>query len=204
MSVPHLCLRPTVCPSPLSRAHCVSVPHLCLGPTVCLSLTSVSGPLCVPHLCLGPTVCLSLTSVSGPLCVCPSPLSRAHCVSVPHLCLGPTVCLSLTSVSGPLCVCPPPLSPAHCVSVPDLCLGLTVCPSPLSCAHAQVFTADAMLKYLRMFNFLWRGKRMEYCLANMWREQIANNRKLQTIKGIHNVLITCHTLSLDSRPILTN
>ena len=138
-----------------------------------------SGSLCVcPHLCLRPTVC-------------PSPLSRAHCVSVPHLCLR-------------LTVCPPPLSPAHCVSVPDLCLGLTVCPSPLSCAHAQVFTADAMLKYLRMFNFLWRGKRMEYCLANMWREQIANNRKLQTIKGIHHVLITCHTLSLDSRPILTN
>ena len=71
-------------------------------------------------------------------------------------------------------------------------------PIPVCClsrAHAQVFTADAMLKYLRMFNFLWRGKRMEYCLANMWREQIANNRKLQTIKGIHHVLITCHTLS---------
>ncbi len=55
----------------------------------------------------------------------------------------------------------------------------------------QVFTADAMLKYLRMFNFLWRGKRMEYCLANMWRNQTANHRTLSTIKGIVIIRYCC-------------
>ena len=49
----------------------------------------------------------------------------------------------------------------------------------------QVFTMEAMMRYLRVFNFLWRAKRIEYCLANMWREQTAQHRSLQTITGEH-------------------
>lgn len=53
---------------------------------------------------------------------------------------------------------------------------------------STVFTGEAMLKYLRVFNFLWRGKRMEYCLASMWREQTSNARLLQPIRVLGGVL----------------
>ena len=49
--------------------------------------------------------------------------------------------------------------------------------------HLQVFTSETMLKYLRVFNLLWRAKRMEHCLANMWRDQMSHHRTLQTIPG---------------------
>ena len=52
-----------------------------------------------------------------------------------------------------------------------------------------------MMRYLRVFNFLWRAKRIEYCLANMWREQTAQHRSLQTITGetclLIRVVVTC-------------
>lgn len=57
-----------------------------------------------------------------------------------------------------------------------------------------VFTMEATMKYLRVFNFLWRAKRIEYCLANMWREQTAQHRALQTITELRSVLHQCHLL----------
>ena len=36
---------------------------------------------------------------------------------------------------------------------------------------STVFTQDTMIFYLRIFNFLWRAKRMEYALANLWRQK---------------------------------
>ena len=46
-----------------------------------------------------------------------------------------------------------------------------------------MFNDDAMLKYLQVFNFLWRGKRMEYCLTSMLREQTSSARLLQPLTG---------------------
>jgi len=37
--------------------------------------------------------------------------------------------------------------------------------------------------YLRVFNFLWRAKRMEYILAMIWKNQISNARTLRAIPG---------------------
>ncbi len=60
--------------------------------------------------------------------------------------------------------------------------------------HTQVFTAETMLCYLRVFNLLWRAKRMEYCLANMWRDQTSNYRALYTIHELRPVLHQCNLL----------
>ena len=49
----------------------------------------------------------------------------------------------------------------------------------------QVFSGESMLKYLRVFNFLWRGKRMEYCLVGMWREQTAHSKVLKALPGMY-------------------
>ncbi len=40
-----------------------------------------------------------------------------------------------------------------------------------------------MVKYLRIFNFLWRAKRMEYVLAGVWKSQLGNARLLRSIPG---------------------
>ena len=49
---------------------------------------------------------------------------------------------------------------------------------------STVFTQEVMLQYLRVFNFLWRAKRMEHCLANMWRNQAAYYAVVEQIPGV--------------------
>lgn len=51
----------------------------------------------------------------------------------------------------------------------------------------KVFTPESMIMYLRVFNFLWRAKRMEYILAGVWKGQMANARLLRAVPGIHFV-----------------
>ena len=46
-----------------------------------------------------------------------------------------------------------------------------------------MFTPECMIMYLRVFNFLWRAKRMEYILAGVWKGQMANARFLRAIPG---------------------
>lgn len=41
-----------------------------------------------------------------------------------------------------------------------------------------------MVIYLRVFNFLWRAKRMEYILAGIWKGQMTNSRMLKSVPGI--------------------
>lgn len=37
--------------------------------------------------------------------------------------------------------------------------------------------------YLRVFNFLWRAKRMEYILSLMWKDQMANAKNFRLLPG---------------------
>ncbi|CAI8015361.1 Gamma-tubulin complex component 3 [Geodia barretti] len=46
---------------------------------------------------------------------------------------------------------------------------------------STVFTAENMLTYLKVFNFLWRAKRVQYYLSHVWNEQTAHYRSLQSI-----------------------
>ena len=56
---------------------------------------------------------------------------------------------------------------------------------------STVFTSEVMLQYLRVFNFLWRAKRMEHCLANMWRNQAAYYSLVDQIPGQCCVCLLC-------------
>lgn len=47
----------------------------------------------------------------------------------------------------------------------------------------QVFTRECMSHYLRVFNFLWRAKRMEYTLTDIWKGQMCNAKLLKTMPG---------------------
>ncbi|XP_060553963.1 gamma-tubulin complex component 3 homolog [Ruditapes philippinarum] len=57
-----------------------------------------------------------------------------------------------------------------------------------------VFTPDCMIMYLRVFNFLWRAKRMEYVLSLIWKNQIFNAKLLQVIPELSEILHQCHML----------
>ncbi|KAJ8309894.1 hypothetical protein KUTeg_011759 [Tegillarca granosa] len=58
-----------------------------------------------------------------------------------------------------------------------------------------VFTPECMIMYLRVFNFLWRAKRMEYILAIIWKNQISNAKKLRPIPELSSILHQCHVLA---------
>uniref|UniRef100_A0A8P4GQ83 Tubulin gamma complex component 3 n=1 Tax=Dicentrarchus labrax TaxID=13489 RepID=A0A8P4GQ83_DICLA len=55
---------------------------------------------------------------------------------------------------------------------------------------ATVFTRECMGHYLRVFNFLWRAKRMEYTLTDIWKGQMCNAKLLKTMPG------QCHSHKL--------
>lgn len=40
-----------------------------------------------------------------------------------------------------------------------------------------------MSHYLRVFNFLWRAKRMEYILTDIWKSQMCNAKLLKSMPG---------------------
>lgn len=60
---------------------------------------------------------------------------------------------------------------------------------------ATVFTRDCMGHYLRVFNFLWRAKRMEYTLTDIWKGQMCSAKLLKTIPELSSVLHQCHILA---------
>ncbi|XP_067890261.1 gamma-tubulin complex component 3 isoform X1 [Heterodontus francisci] len=60
---------------------------------------------------------------------------------------------------------------------------------------ATVFTRECMSHYLRVFNFLWRAKRMEYVLTDIWKGQMCNAKLLKSIPELSGVLHQCHILA---------
>ncbi|KAG8452117.1 hypothetical protein GDO86_004057 [Hymenochirus boettgeri] len=48
---------------------------------------------------------------------------------------------------------------------------------------ATVFTRECMSHYLRVFNFLWRAKRMEYILTDIWKGHMCNAKLLKSMPG---------------------
>ncbi|XP_053532228.1 gamma-tubulin complex component 3 [Ictalurus punctatus] len=60
---------------------------------------------------------------------------------------------------------------------------------------ATVFTRDCMSHYLRVFNFLWRAKRMEYILTDIWKSQMCNAKLLKSMPELSGVLHQCHILA---------
>ncbi|OCT92539.1 hypothetical protein XELAEV_18015595mg [Xenopus laevis] len=60
---------------------------------------------------------------------------------------------------------------------------------------ATVFTRECMSHYLRVFNFLWRAKRMEYILTDIWKGHMCNAKLLKGIPELSGVLHQCHILA---------
>lgn len=62
---------------------------------------------------------------------------------------------------------------------------------------STVFTPECMIHYLRIFNFLWRAKRMEYCLTEMWKQQMTNRRMLKSLPEVSPILHMCHMMGTE-------
>lgn len=60
-----------------------------------------------------------------------------------------------------------------------------------------VFTPECMIMYLRVFNFLWRAKRMEYILALIWKNQMSNARCTIPIPELASILHQCQVLGCE-------
>ncbi|KAK1802838.1 hypothetical protein P4O66_021376 [Electrophorus voltai] len=56
---------------------------------------------------------------------------------------------------------------------------------------ATVFTRECTNRYLRVFNFLWRAKRMEYILTDIWKSQMCNAKLLKSMPGEHGAGPRC-------------
>ena len=56
-----------------------------------------------------------------------------------------------------------------------------------------------MLRYLQIFNFLWRAKRIEFILAGMWRNHMMYQRQLRSLPGKLKCLLVsrCHVIVLE-------
>uniref|UniRef100_A0A8C5VMB9 Tubulin gamma complex component 3 n=1 Tax=Microcebus murinus TaxID=30608 RepID=A0A8C5VMB9_MICMU len=60
---------------------------------------------------------------------------------------------------------------------------------------ATVFTRECMSHYLRVFNFLWRAKRMEYILTDIRKGHMCNAKLLRSVPEFSGVLHQCHILA---------
>uniref|UniRef100_A0A4X2LVL4 Uncharacterized protein n=1 Tax=Vombatus ursinus TaxID=29139 RepID=A0A4X2LVL4_VOMUR len=60
---------------------------------------------------------------------------------------------------------------------------------------ATVFTRECMSHYLRVFNFLWRAKRMEYILTDIRKGHMCNAKLLKNMPEFSGVLHQCHILA---------
>uniref|UniRef100_T1JNK7 Uncharacterized protein n=1 Tax=Strigamia maritima TaxID=126957 RepID=T1JNK7_STRMM len=58
-----------------------------------------------------------------------------------------------------------------------------------------VFSPSVVMTYLRLFNALWRAKRMEYVLSNIWKSQMSHGRILRIIPELNPVLHQCYMLA---------
>ncbi|EDV25710.1 uncharacterized protein TRIADDRAFT_23488, partial [Trichoplax adhaerens] len=62
---------------------------------------------------------------------------------------------------------------------------------------STVFTAQCMINYLRMFNFLWRLKRMEFVLGETWRNQLKCFNIYKHLPGILPLLHASNILTAE-------
>eukprot|EP00054_Salpingoeca_dolichothecata_P009214 m.52042 g.52042 ORF g.52042 m.52042 type:complete len:665 (+) comp18231_c0_seq1:78-2072(+) len=60
---------------------------------------------------------------------------------------------------------------------------------------STVITAQGLAQYLRVFNFLWRVKRIEYSLSKHWSAQMTYSRALSEIPEMRQVLKNCHMVA---------
>ena len=67
-----------------------------------------------------------------------------------------------------------------------------------------VFTTESLLRYLRIFNFLWRVKRMEYTICATWRFQKSNMEKFRGINEIYEIIHQSNIISSEMLRLVQN
>eukprot|EP00042_Codosiga_hollandica_P042747 m.395902 g.395902 ORF g.395902 m.395902 type:complete len:486 (-) comp56402_c0_seq3:19-1476(-) len=60
-----------------------------------------------------------------------------------------------------------------------------------------VFSSEVIHQYLRIFNFLWRTKRIEYCLSTVWSAQTTHARGLTRLRCMDGILHRCRLISAE-------
>ncbi|CAF0840506.1 unnamed protein product [Adineta steineri] len=58
-----------------------------------------------------------------------------------------------------------------------------------------IFTEENSLRYMRIFNHLWRVKRMEYTTCGVWKQLMKSSRQFASIPEISDMTHTCFTMS---------
>ncbi|CAF2989260.1 unnamed protein product [Rotaria socialis] len=58
-----------------------------------------------------------------------------------------------------------------------------------------IFTEENSLRYMRIFNHLWRVKRMEYTTCGVWKQLMKSSREFAAIPEISDMVHTCFTMS---------
>ncbi|CAF1331812.1 unnamed protein product, partial [Didymodactylos carnosus] len=58
-----------------------------------------------------------------------------------------------------------------------------------------IFTEDNTLRFMRIFNHLWRVKRVEYTTCGVWKQLIKNSRRFSSIPEIIYLMHTCFGIS---------
>jgi len=72
--------------------------------------------------------------------------------------------------------------------------------SPLN----TILTPKIMGEYLRIFNFLWRLKRIEYVLSTTWSQQVGNKKSLAALKEIQGDLQKANILRHEMLLFISN
>lgn len=58
-----------------------------------------------------------------------------------------------------------------------------------------IFTEENSLRYMRIFNHLWRVKRMEYTTCGVWKQLMKSSRQFASIPEISDMTHVCFTMS---------
>jgi len=67
-----------------------------------------------------------------------------------------------------------------------------------------IITPEVIQGYLKVFNFLWRLKRVEHALNTTWVQQTSHKKELYTLKDIRKDLHKCNLLRSEMLHFITN
>ncbi|CAF0954055.1 unnamed protein product [Didymodactylos carnosus] len=82
-----------------------------------------------------------------------------------------------------------------CVSASELGWDVCCLDYKLDGPLKTIFTEDNTLRFMRIFNHLWRVKRMEYTTCGVWKQLIKNSRRFSSIPEIIDLMHTCFGIS---------
>jgi gamma-tubulin complex component 3 len=74
----------------------------------------------------------------------------------------------------------------------------------VDCPLSTILTPDVMKEYLRIFNFLWRLKRVDHSLSTTWSQHMTSKFQLSSLRDIREDLHRCNLLRHEMVHFITN